>query len=116
MQRRAKIVATIGPASSNPKTLARLIRAGVNVVRLNQSHGTREEHRRLIRLVGQVSEEAGRSVGVMVDLMGPRHRLDHFEGARMLKDGDIVSLGAGAGADLALDRTWSGTSSPGNRS
>ncbi|MCE2559500.1 MAG: pyruvate kinase [Acidobacteria bacterium] len=104
MQRRAKIVATIGPASSNPKTLARLIRAGVNVVRLNQSHGTREEHRRLIRLVRQVSEEAGRSVGVMVDLMGPRHRLDHFEGARMLKDGDIVSLGAGAGADLALDR------------
>ncbi len=104
MQRRAKIVATIGPASSNPKTLARLIRAGVNVVRLNQSHGTREEHRRLIRLVRQVSDEAGRSVGVMVDLMGPRHRLDHFEGARVLKRGDVVALGAGARADLALDR------------
>ena len=104
MQRRAKIVATIGPASASEKTLARLIRAGVNVVRLNQSHGTREEHRRLIRLVRQVSEAAGRSVGVMVDLMGPRHRLDHFEGGRVLKEGQVVGLGASAGADLPLDR------------
>ena len=104
MQRRAKIVATIGPASSTPVTLARLIRAGVNVVRLNQSHGTRDEHRRLIRLVRKVGDEAGRSVGVMIDLMGPRHRLDHFEGARMLKRGDVVGLGASASADLPLDR------------
>ena len=96
MQRRAKIVATIGPASSSARTLARLIRAGVNVVRLNQSHGTEEEHRRLIRRVRRIGEEAGRSVGVMVDLMGPRHRLDRFEGARVLKGGDVVSLGASA--------------------
>ena len=72
MQRRAKIVATIGPASASEKTLARLIRAGVNVVRLNQSHGTREEHRRLIRLVREVSAEAGRSVGVMAWARAPR--------------------------------------------
>ena len=104
MERRAKIVATIGPASSNPKTLERLIRAGVNVVRLNQSHGTREEHRRLVRRVRRVGAAVGRSVGVMVDLMGPRHRLGHFEGARVLKRGDVVSLGTDAGADLALHR------------
>ncbi len=104
MQRRAKIVATIGPASSSRVTLARLIRAGVNVMRLNQSHGTRDEHRRLIRRVREVSEEVGRSVGVMVDLMGPRHRLDHFEGARVLKEGEVVTMGADPEVDLPLDK------------
>ncbi len=104
MQRRAKIVATIGPASANQETLARLIRVGVNVVRLNQSHGSREEHRRLIRLVRQVADQEGRTVGIMVDLMGPRHRLDHFDGERVLKRGEVVTLGASAGADLPLDR------------
>ncbi len=115
MQRRAKIVATIGPASSSARTLARLIRAGVNVVRLNQSHGVQEEHRRLIRRVREVSDEAGRPVGVMVDLMGPRHRLGRFEGARMLRTGDVASLGADADADLPLDRDMVEYVEPGER-
>ena len=64
MIRRTKIVATLGPASSNPKILERMIRAGVDVVRINFSHGTREQHMELVKLTRTLARAAGCTVGV----------------------------------------------------
>ena len=67
MPRRTKIVATLGPASSDAKTLARMIEAGLDVVRMNFSHGTADEHRKRVELVRSLARKAGRAVGVLVD-------------------------------------------------
>ncbi|HET9588799.1 MAG TPA: pyruvate kinase, partial [Anaerolineales bacterium] len=75
MTRKAKIVATIGPASEGEDTLERLIRAGMNVARMNFSHGTQEEHARRIALVRKVSERLGLPVGILQDLQGPKIRV-----------------------------------------
>jgi len=75
MARRAtKIVATLGPASSDPKLLEQLIRAGVNVMRLNFSHGTAKDHIDRARLVREAAQRAGREVAIMADLQGPKVR------------------------------------------
>ena len=89
MPRRTKIVATLGPASADPKILARMIEAGLDVVRVNFSHGSAAEHRRLVELVRALAAKAGRAVGVLVDLQGPKIRIGRF------KD-DKVILAAGA--------------------
>jgi pyruvate kinase len=89
MPRRTKIVATLGPASSDPKTLARMIDAGLDVVRVNFSHGTAAEHAKRVDLVRALARKAGRAIGVLVDLQGPKIRIGRF------KDGKI-SLAAGA--------------------
>ena len=83
MIRRTKVVATLGPASSDAKTLARMIEAGLDVVRINFSHGTPDEHRARVNLVRQLARKAGRAVGVLVDLQGPKIRVGKF------KDGKI---------------------------
>ncbi len=83
MIRRTKVVATLGPASSDAKTLARMIDAGLDVVRINFSHGTPDEHRARVNLVRQLARKAGRAVGVLVDLQGPKIRVGKF------KDGKI---------------------------
>lgn len=102
MHRRVKIVATIGPASRDRAVLARLFDAGLDVVRLNLSHGTHENHRAIIRTVRALSEEHGRFVPVIADLMGPRYRLGQIEdGPRFLEGGKTVLLGA-AGDDVDL--------------
>ena len=102
--RRAKIVATVGPSSSKPEMIARLIRSGVNVVRLNLSHGTRDEHRELVRRVRRVAEEQRQFVAVMIDLMGPRYRLGKIDGEIMLRRGRKVTMGrSGSNVDLPLD-------------
>ncbi len=76
MPRRAtKIVATLGPASSAPQLLEHMIRAGVNVVRLNFSHGKAQDHIDRARLVREVSQRAGREVAIMADLQGPKIRV-----------------------------------------
>jgi pyruvate kinase len=104
MRRCAKIVATVGPSSSDERTLGRLFKAGVDVVRLNLSHGTREEHRRFVALVRRVSKEQGRFVAIVADLMGPRYRLGNLEEPRALRRGMEVSLGSDrAKVDLPLD-------------
>ena len=87
--RMAKIIATIGPASEGAEVLSRLLEAGVNVVRLNLSHGSREDHRRRIRRVRRLAHERGKTVGVLVDLPGPKIRT----GA--LADGVPIELPAG---------------------
>ena len=78
MRRRTKIVATLGPASSTPEVLERMVEAGVDVVRLNFSHGTAEEHLARAEMVRQVARERHRPVGVLVDLQGPKIRIGKF--------------------------------------
>jgi len=78
--RRTKIVATIGPASREPGVLRELIEAGADVLRLNFSHGTREEHAENVRRIRQASEHVGQEVGILSDLPGPKLRIDEVEG------------------------------------
>ena len=94
--RRAKIVATVGPASSEEAMLRRVLDAGVDVVRLNLSHGDHEFHGSILRRVRRLADELGRFVPVIVDLMGPRYRLSQIEnGPRQLEAGDRVTFGVG---------------------
>jgi pyruvate kinase len=94
MPRRTKIVATLGPASNDAKILGRMIEAGLDVVRMNFSHGTADEHRRRVELVRSLARKAGRAVGVLVDLQGPKIRIGKFE------NGSITLLG---GMTFVLD-------------
>ncbi|HYO82409.1 MAG TPA: pyruvate kinase [Bryobacteraceae bacterium] len=75
-----KIVATLGPASDSPETIRRLIEAGVDVFRLNASHGTQDEHGQRIRNVREISNSMGVHIGVLLDLQGPKIRLGTFTG------------------------------------
>ena len=94
-QRATKIVATLGPASSAPDLLEAMIRAGVNVVRLNFSHGVAQDHIDRARLVREAAQRAGREVGIMADLQGPKIRVGKFaEGKVMLEPGEKFVLDA----------------------
>ncbi|MEH6566177.1 MAG: pyruvate kinase [Halopseudomonas sp.] len=91
--RRTKIVATLGPASSSPEKIAELIAAGMNVARLNFSHGSADEHRRRARLVREIAEENGQHVALLGDLQGPKIRIGRFtEGRIELEVGDNFRL------------------------
>ena len=96
MPRRAtKIVATLGPACSDPVILEQMIRAGVNVVRLNFSHGTAQDHIERARMVREVSARVGREVAIMADLQGPKIRVGKFaQGKVMLEPGQKFVLDA----------------------
>jgi pyruvate kinase len=96
MPRRAtKIVATLGPASSDPEMLEQMIRAGVNVVRLNFSHGKAQDHIDRARLVREAAKRAGREVAIMADLQGPKIRVGKFaEGKVILEPGQKFVLDA----------------------
>ncbi len=87
--RATKIVATLGPASNTPEMIERLILAGVNVVRVNFSHGTVEEHTETIRHVREISTRLNRDIGVLADLQGPKIRIGKFaDGKVQLASGD----------------------------
>ncbi len=91
--RRAKIVATIGPATQDPDVLRSLIEAGATTLRLNFSHGSHDDHQRSIRLIRQISFELNQPVGILQDLQGPKIRLGKFEqGAIVLEKGDPFVL------------------------
>ncbi|MGE5461972.1 MAG: pyruvate kinase [Syntrophothermus sp.] len=92
MIRKAKIVATIGPASRSPEVLEKLIQAGMNVARINFSHGTHEQHEQTIASIRQVSERLGVSVGILQDLQGPKIRVGELSEPIQLADGDTVVL------------------------
>ncbi len=104
-------MATLGPASASAEVIGRMLEAGLDVVRLNLSHGDHDEHRALIRAVRRLAGEMGRFVPIVLDLMGPRYRLGEVEGgSRALADGERVRLaaqekkapqGAGGGGDGA---------------
>ena len=76
--RKTKIVATLGPSSNSEEMLARMITAGVNVVRLNFSHGTAAEHIKRAEIVRNIALKLGRPVGVLCDLQGPKIRVGKF--------------------------------------
>ncbi|MEQ5839690.1 pyruvate kinase [Paraburkholderia acidicola] len=83
MHRATKIVATIGPASSTPEILQQMIDAGLDVVRLNFSHGTADDHRQRAEFVREAARLAGREVGIMADLQGPKIRVGKFENGKI---------------------------------
>jgi pyruvate kinase len=98
--RRTKIVATLGPGSSSPEVIEEMIRAGVDVFRLNFSHGTHEEQRHRNDLIRACSEKAGRIVGVLADLQGPKIRTGRFVNSRVqLIRGEHFILDANLGED-----------------
>jgi pyruvate kinase len=95
MHRATKIVATIGPASSTPDILLKMIRAGLDVVRLNFSHGTADDHRQRAEIVRECARQAGREVAIMADLQGPKIRVGKFEnGKTLLEPGQPFILDA----------------------
>ena len=102
MSRATKIVATLGPASSSPEVLERMIVAGVDVVRLNFSHGSVQDHLDRGALVREVACRAGKEVAIMADLQGPKIRVGKFEGgrarleegAKFILDGATSELGS----------------------
>jgi len=96
-QRSAKIVATLGPASSAPEAIAALFRAGVDVFRLNFSHGERADHQERIAAIRALEAESGRPIGVLADMQGPKLRLGTFAAGK-------VKLKTGARFRLDLDK------------
>ena len=98
MLRRTKIVATVGPATDDLAVLTGMMRNGVDVVRLNASHGTVEDRRKRLSMVREAARIADRCVGILLDLSGPKIRIECFrEGRVMLKEGQPFAL------DTALD-------------
>jgi pyruvate kinase len=103
LPRRTKIVATIGPASSNPEAMVELVRAGVDGARLNLSHGTHDEHRERARLVRATEAELGRPIALIADLQGPKLRIGDLAGPVTLSRGeDVVVAGGEASVDGEL--------------
>ena len=93
VQRRTKIVATLGPATSSPERIEALVRAGMDVARLNFSHGTADDHRERARLVREAAAKHGRFVALMGDLQGPKIRIARFaEGKILLPVGATFTL------------------------
>jgi len=105
MERRAKIVATLGPATADERMLNRLLAAGADVLRFNLSHGSQDSHRRVLRMVRRVARARGLQIPVVLDLMGPRYRLGELAaGPRQLRHGAQVTLGEPAPrVDLPVD-------------
>jgi pyruvate kinase len=97
MIRRTKIVATLGPATDTARVLKKVLAAGVDIVRLNYSHGTADDQARRVELVRKVAAELGRDIGILADLQGPKIRVESF------KDGPIELQ---EGQPFALDTAW----------
>ena len=106
--RTTKIVATLGPASNDPALLEQMIRAGVNVVRLNFSHGTAQDHIERARMVREAAARAGQEVAIMADLQGPKIRVGKFAdgkvflepGQTFVMDASRTELGDNSGVGL----------------
>jgi pyruvate kinase len=98
--RRTKIVATVGPASRDPEVLFEMVRAGMDVARLNYSHGTLDEHADTVRLVREAAERAQRPVAILQDLPGPKLRIGPLQDDVVeLKPGDHVTFACGGDGD-----------------
>ena len=107
--RRTKIVATIGPACDDPKLLREMIHAGMDVARLNLSHGDLETHRERVRSLRAVSREVGTEIGIMLDTCGPEVRLTHLNQSLKLTVGDRFVLSARPdGSSHQGGVTWGG--------
>ncbi|WP_026119273.1 pyruvate kinase [Nocardiopsis ganjiahuensis] len=121
MTRRAKIVATLGPATSSLETLRRLVDAGLDVARLNLSHGTHDDHSASLANLRQAAEDANRAVGVLADLQGPKIRVGTFpDGPVELEAGDefTITIEDVPGDSTRVSTTYKGLPSdvrPGDR-
>ena len=92
---RTKIVSTVGPATSSEERLAQLFEAGVDVFRINFSHGTHADHEQRVRVIRSLEERTGRPIGILADMQGPKLRVGAFAGGR-------IELAAGAAFRLDL--------------
>ncbi|MBB2498302.1 pyruvate kinase [Amycolatopsis echigonensis] len=93
MSRRAKIVCTLGPATSTPEKMRALVDAGMDVARMNFSHGSHSDHKQVYDLVRSAAAETGRAVGILADLQGPKIRLGTFaSGSAEWHTGDVVRI------------------------
>lgn len=91
--RKTKIVCTIGPACENEETLSQMLKAGMDVARLNFSHGTHSEHRKKIELLKQVRDKANKPLAIMLDTKGPEYRIGVFKNGKCeIKDGDLFTF------------------------
>src|SRR5881227_562240 len=110
--RRTKIVATIGPASRDPETLARMIEAGMDVARLNFSHANREVHAENAERIRAAASSAGRPVAILQDLPGPKIRIGRLtDDLAELKPGDRLVLACGTddlGTEQRISVSWGG--------
>lgn len=96
MLKRTKIVATLGPATDDIAVLTDMVKAGLDVARVNFSHGKREEHLRRVAMVREASKRAGKTVGILADLGGPKIRIESFrEGRIVLREGQPFALDPG---------------------
>src|SRR5471030_2522102 len=92
-RRRIKIIATLGPASSDRAVVASLFEAGADVFRINMSHASHDGMRERVAMIRSLEEEFGRPIGILVDLQGPKLRIGEFEmGAVLLRKGDPFTL------------------------
>ncbi len=106
--RKTKIVCTIGPASSDPAVFTAMCKAGMNVARLNFSHGTHEEHQQKIDMIKAVREELNLPIAIMLDTKGPEYRIKTFQNSRIvLQDGDDFTFTT---RDIVGDETIVGVS------
>jgi pyruvate kinase len=104
MTRRTKIVATLGPATDDPAVLRRMLAAGVDVVRLNYSHGKADDHARRAAAVRTVSREIGVDIGVLADLQGPKIRIESFaKGPVQLVEGQAFALDTAMGPNAGYE-------------
>ncbi len=86
--RKTKVICTIGPASENEATLTKMLEAGMNVARLNFSHGSHEEHQQKIDLIKRVREKLGLPIAIMLDTKGPEYRIKTFKAGKVtIQDG-----------------------------
>ena len=97
MRRRTKIIATLGPATDDESSIENLIRAGIDLVRINFSHGTLADHQRRVNTVRECAADLGRTVGILGDLQGPKIRIARFQNGstKLVPDRRFV-LDAGA--------------------
>lgn len=102
LHRQTKILATLGPASRSPEMLAQLVEAGVNVFRLNFSHGSHEDHANAVKLIRDLEEKIGTPIGILADMQGPKLRIGTFEN-------DAIDIEKGMVIRFDLDKT------PGNK-
>lgn len=106
MNKRTKIVSTLGPATQDPGVLKKLIAAGTDVVRLNFSHGTREDHIHLAEQVRKCAAEINRPVGILVDLQGPKIRISRFiDGKIRLTEGQTFILDVDLADDVGTEQS-----------
>ena len=106
VKRRTKIIVSLGPATDNAKVMAALVKEGIDVARINMSHGSLEDHRRRAALLRKCTQEQNRSVGLLMDLQGPKIRIQGFrQGPIQLRNGKIFTIDPALGSQVGTDQS-----------